>query len=37
MTSCGTDIYSYSLTNKLYDRNKKKVIDSSYTTDRLVI
>ena len=33
MTSCDTDIYSK---NKLFDRNKK-VTDSSYTTDRLLI
>ena len=32
-TSCDTDIYSK---NKLFDRNKK-VIDTSYTTDKLVI
>ena len=33
MTSCDTDVYSY---NKLFDPNKK-VANSSYTTDRLVI
>ena len=33
MTSYDTDIYSFN--KNLFDRNKK-VIDSSYTTDRLV-